>query len=149
MEIHDLKATELDDLLALYAHLHEQDDPLPERAVITAVWQQIQSDDNLRYFGGFVADQLVCSCTLTLIPNLTRGCRPYGVIENVVTHADHRGNGHGKSILRHGLTVAWASNCYKVMLLTGRFNEQTFRFYESAGFERHSKQAFLAKPPSA
>ena len=146
MEIRELEASELDDLLALYEHLHEQDDPLPERKVITAVWQRIQTNDNLLYFGGFVDNQLACSCTLTLIPNLTRRCRPYGVIENVVTDAAFRGNGYGKAILRHALTVAWVRDSYKVMLLTGRLNEQTFRFYESVGFDRHLKQAFLAKP---
>ena len=38
------------------------------------------------------------------------------------------------------------SNCYKVMLLTGRKDESTFRFYESAGFDRNAKQAFVATP---
>jgi hypothetical protein len=38
---------------------------------------------------------------------------------------------------------------YKVMLLTGRKDEGTYRFYESAGFDRYSKQAFLAKLPKA
>jgi len=32
------------------------------------------------------------------------------------------------------------------MLLTGRKNEETYRFYKSVGFDRHAKQAFLAKP---
>ena len=40
------------------------------------------------------------------------------------------------------MTYAWSRNCYKVMLLTGRKNEATYRFYESAGFDRHAKQAF-------
>jgi hypothetical protein len=44
------------------------------------------------------------------------------------------------------LKHAWDRNCYKVMLLTGRKNEGIYRFYESAGFDRHAKQAFLAKP---
>lgn len=35
---------------------------------------------------------------------------------------------------------------YKVMLLTGRKDAATLRFYEGAGFDRHGKQAFIAKP---
>jgi GNAT superfamily N-acetyltransferase len=89
---------------------------------------------------------LVSSCTLTVIPNLTRACRPYGVIENVVTHAQYRGQGWGKALLTHALGEAWRQNCYKVMLLTGRKDEATLRFYEQAGFDRHDKQAFVAKP---
>lgn len=146
MEIRELRAGELDALLALYQHLHDVDDPLPDSRAIAAIWQKIQADEHLLYFGGFVDNRLAVSCTLTLIPNLTRGCRPYGVIENVVTDADFRRRGYGKAILCHALDVAWAQNCYKVMLMTGRLNEQTFQFYESVGFDRYSKQAFIAKP---
>jgi hypothetical protein len=32
------------------------------------------------------------------------------------------------------------------MLLTGRKDAATLQFYESAGFDRHAKQAFVATP---
>jgi hypothetical protein len=35
------------------------------------------------------------------------------------------------------------------MLLTGRKDESIYRFYESAGFDRYAKQAFLAKAPAS
>jgi hypothetical protein len=35
------------------------------------------------------------------------------------------------------------------MLLTGRKDQATLRFYEQAGFDRHGKQAFVAKPAAA
>ena len=89
---------------------------------------------------------LMLACVLCIIPNLTRGLKPYGVIENVVTHADHRRQGYGRLVLEHALQHAWSQNCYKVMLLTGRKSEAVFGFYESVGFDRHAKQAFLAKP---
>ena len=147
LRIVEIAPDELDALLALYRHLHAADEPLPERAVVEAVWRELLGSGRHSYFGGYVGEQLVASCTLTVIPNLTRGCRPYGVIENVVTHADHRNRGHGKTILAHALALAWSERCYKVMLLTGRKDEATLRFYESAGFDRHGKQAFIAKPP--
>jgi len=133
-------------LLALYTHLHADDAPLPERAVVDAVWTELITSPQCRCLGGFANETLVASCTLTLVPNLTRGCRPYGVIENVVTHASYRRKGYGKAILREALSIAWSGNCYKVMLLTGRKDEATLRFYESAGFDKHSKQAFVARP---
>jgi GNAT superfamily N-acetyltransferase len=93
-----------------------------------------------------VEQTLVSSCALSVIPNLTRGCKPYGLIENVVTHSNHRNQGYGKALLAHTLAYAWSVGCYKVMLLTGRKDPATFQFYESAGFNRHEKQAFIAKP---
>jgi len=146
MNIRELQPDELHALLTLYTHLHEHDDPLPPDTIVEAVWSEALANPRIKYFGGFVSGALVSSCTLTVIPNLTHACRPYGVIENVVTHAAHRGQGFGKAVLSHALSQAWSQNCYKVMLLTGRKDEGTLRFYEQVGFDRHGKQAFIAKP---
>ena len=146
MEMRELHPSELNDRLGLYAHLHDADVPLPERAHVEAAWREIQGNPRLKYFGVYIEGKLVSSCMLSIIPNLTRGCRPYGVVENVVTHKDFRRRGYGKAVLEHALGYAWSKHCYKVMLLTGRKNEGTYSFYEAAGFDRHAKQAFLAKP---
>jgi GNAT superfamily N-acetyltransferase len=146
MNIRMIEPHELDQLLALYTHLHHQDNPLPEPAVVQSVWRELMASPRHRYFGAFLDNALVASCTITVTPNLTRGCKPYGVIENVVTHADHRNQGHGKAVLVQALSFAWSVGCYKVMLLTGSKDQATLQFYESAGFDRHEKQAFIAKP---
>ena len=146
MNIRELNQNELGKLLELYRHLHESDEALPADEVIDQTWNEIQSNSAMRCFGLFDAEQLLSSCVILLVPNLTRACRPYGVIENVVTQVEHRGHGYGRQILSHAVEYAWQHKCYKVMLMTGRLNEDTFRFYESAGFSRHEKQAFIAKP---
>jgi GNAT superfamily N-acetyltransferase len=146
--IRELIESDLDALLELCTHLHDADDPRPDAQTVRDVWQTICANPAFTYFGGFVEERLAASCTLTIIPNLTRGCRPYGLIENVVTHAEFRRQGYGRAVLRHALAWAWEHHCYKVMLLTGRKNETTYRFYESVGFDRNAKQAFLAKPDS-
>jgi GNAT superfamily N-acetyltransferase len=84
--------------------------------VVDALWQDMQKNPLLKYFGGFTDRKLVSSCALTIIPSLTRGCRPYGVIEHVVTHSDFRRKGYGRSVLNHALSYAWSQRCYKVML---------------------------------
>ena len=129
--------------------MHTEDDPLPERNIVEEAWHEIQDNSHFKYFGAFVNRKLVSSCTLSVIPNLTRGCRPYGVIENVVTHSEYRSKGYASSILKYTLSYAWRKRCYKVTLLTGRKNEEVYRFYESVGFDRYAKQAFLAKPQKA
>jgi GNAT superfamily N-acetyltransferase len=146
MEARELHEGELDDLLALYAHLHAQDDPLPGREAVEAVWRDIRDGRFLRCLGVFAEGELVSSCMLSVIPNLSRGCRPYGIVENVVTRTDRRRRGYGTAVLRKALALARESNCYKVMLLTGRKDEGVFRFYESAGFDGEAKRAFVARP---
>lgn len=72
-------------MLELYRYLHPTDPKLALTSEIEQLWQQICSSPHLQYFVADVAGALVSTCTLTIIPNLTRGPRPYGVIENVVT----------------------------------------------------------------
>jgi len=147
MEIRELTIAELNDLLGLYRHLHAKDDPRPPSVEVESLWNAIHKNHDLKYFGVFEEGQLLSSCTLAIIPNLTRGCRPYGVIENMVTHAGSRRKGYGRAVLQHALAWAWKKNCYKVMLLTSRKDKGTMAFYKKAGFDREAKQAFLAKPP--
>ena len=146
VNIRELRSQDLQSLLGLYAHLHDHDDLPPPTSIVEAVWAEALANPRIKYFGGFDSGSLVSSCTLTVIPNLTRACRPYGVVENVVTHAAHRGQGWGRAILARTLDEAWRQHCYKVMLLTGRKDEATLRFYERAGFNSNDKQAFIAKP---
>jgi GNAT superfamily N-acetyltransferase len=139
---------ELSQLLELYKHLHEHDVPLQMDHGLEVAWDEILDNPRLHYLVGEIDGKLVSSCTLAIIPNLTRGARPYGLIENVVTRREYRGQGFGTRILQHALQVAWDSDCYKVMLLTGRKDEATLRFYEQAGFQRGVKTGFIAYPPS-
>ena len=97
---------------------------------------------------GLYDDAVVATCTLIIIPNLTRGGVPYALIENVETDARHRRRGYGKLILEAAMAAAWRHHCYKVMLLTGSNDPATPRFYEDAGFEQ-SKTGFQARRISA
>ena len=136
-------------LLELYKHLNSDEPPLPGEDVLDQVWRDFTTDPRIACVVGELDGRLVASCTLVIVPNLTRAARPYGLIENVVTHPAQRKKGFGTSLLRHALGLAWERNCYKVMLLTGRKDEATLRFYEEAGFKRGLKTGFVAKPESA
>ncbi|MGC9393634.1 MAG: GNAT family N-acetyltransferase [Anaerolineae bacterium] len=146
MHIREAESHELSEILALYAHLHATDEPLPDTATVAQVWKEICQDPKLHCLVAEMDGVFVASCILAIIPNLTRGARPYGLIENVVTHAKYHRQGIGTALLRHALGVAWENNCYKVMLLTGRKDEGLFRFYEKAGFLRDVKTGFIAYP---
>lgn len=135
---------ELPDLLALYEYFTPDNAISPE--AVAAVWEQICADDKLYYFGAEVDGKLVSTCNLTIILNLTHQGRPYGLIENVVTHPDYRKRGLASQGLDAALKTAWAQNCYKVMLLTGSKSEATLQFYENAGFKRGVKTGFVAHP---
>jgi GNAT superfamily N-acetyltransferase len=141
-----IRRHELPGLLALYRHLHPADPELPITPDLESHWERIYSDPSLHYLVADVDGTLASTCTLTIIPNLTRSARSYGLIENVVTHPEFRQRGLATALLQHALEIAWEQNCYKVMLLTGRKDEATLRFYQNAGFEAGVKTGFVAKP---
>lgn len=127
---------DLDDLLQIYRDLNPDD---PEFSVETA---GAHFDALVRIPGsavhvGVLNNTIVSTCTLIVIPNLTRGGQPYALIENVVTAADHRGRGYGRATLKQAVSSAWDHGCYKVMLLTGSTKPETLGFYQSAGFEQN------------
>jgi GNAT superfamily N-acetyltransferase len=131
-------------VLLLYKHLNPAD-PTPDPAQAETAWSTLLDSPLTTVFVADVGGVPVASCTLVVVPNLTRGTRPYGLIENVVTHADYRRRGLGKTVLTAALDAAWDANCYKVMLATGSRNPATLRFYHNAGFVRNSKTFFEAR----
>ncbi len=133
-------------VLALYRHLHPAD-PDPGISAAEQSWSAILSSGLTTIVVAEIAGRLVSSCALAILPNLSRGARPYGVIENVVTHPDHRRAGLGRDVLRFALKAAWDADCYKVMLATGSKQEATLRFYEGCGFRRGGKTYFEARRP--
>lgn len=120
-------------LLELYQHLIPGDArPTPETA--RAILTRFQGYPGSQIFLGDVAGRPVTTCTLVVVPNLTRGGTPYGLIENVVTHTAYRQRGFGQQVLQHTVQSAWQSGCYKIMLLTGSADPATHAFYRAAGF---------------
>lgn len=139
--------SDLPAVLALYRQLHPGDDPVAP-AVASDRMRQLLLYPGSSILVGIRDDAVVATCTLIVIPNLTRGARPYALIENVVTDARHRKRGYGKLILEAAMVAAWRRDCYKVMLLTGSKDPATLRFYAEAGFEQ-SKTGFQARRVAA
>jgi GNAT superfamily N-acetyltransferase len=126
---------DLPSLLELYGQLHPDDETVP-LAEASRILAQCLRYSGSAIFVGLRDDAVVATCTLIVIPNLTRGGTPYALIENVVTHAQYRKRGYGKAILEAAISAAWRHGCYKVMLLTGSKDPATLAFYEDAGFEQ-------------
>ena len=133
-------------LLVLYRHLHPND-PQPDPAAAAHAWSTLLSSGLVVPIVASLAGTLVASCTLAVIPNLTRGARSFGVIENVVTHPRHRRTGLGRAVLQAAIQHAWRANCYKVTLATGSRQEATLAFYQAAGFQKGGKTYFEIRSP--
>ena len=140
--VREIRGSERNALLALYLHLHET--AIPDITDhLQNTWDTIMHDVNHHIIVCEIDGRIISSCVCVIIPNLTRGVRPYAFIENVVTHADFRGCGYATACLSYAKEIAARENCYKMMLLTGAKNEETLRFYERAGFNSTDKTAFI------
>jgi N-acetylglutamate synthase-like GNAT family acetyltransferase len=133
---------DLKEILDLYKFLSSDEDyTLDEN--YAKVWDNILGQsDVVQYFVYEKDNQIVCSACISVVPNLTRNGRPYAVIENVVTHPDHRRKGYGKEIIQRCINYAKNRNCHKVMLLSGIVRKDAHEFYRNVGFDSESKQAF-------
>lgn len=140
--IREITSDDLNELLELYLYLHEEG--LPEdNKHLRNTWSQIVNDPNHHIIVNVIDGKIVSSCVCVIIPNLTRGIRPYAFVENVVTHADYRGKGYATECLNYAKQIAIDNNCYKMMLLTGSKRESTLKFYENAGYNKNDKTAFI------
>lgn len=140
--VREIYENELNALLELYLHLHEQS--VPEMSDnLKNTWDSIMNNKNHHIIVKVIDDKIVASCVCVIIPNLTRGVRPYAFIENVVTHKDYRGRGYATECLNFAKEIAVSENCYKMMLLTGSKEKKTLGFYERAGYNSADKTAFI------
>ena len=133
---------DLFELLNLYLSLHEKD--IPEDSLhLRQVWSEMISDQRHHVIVKEVEGRIVSSCICVIIPNLTRGVRPYALIENVVTREEDRGKGYASACLEYAKQIAKEGNCYKIMLLTGSKNASTQDFYKGAGYNSKNKTAYI------
>ncbi|NTF08086.1 GNAT family N-acetyltransferase [Agrobacterium rubi] len=136
---------DLEHLAILYAELNAHDEVLEPHSA-AQIYEQVLAHPGLTIFVAAHNERAIATATLVVVPNFTRGGRPYAVIENVVTLKDFRGQGLGRSVVKHAIAAAWDASCYKVMLLTGRTDPAVHRFYEGCGFIQN-KTGFQIRNP--
>ena len=142
MEVREIHPNELEKLLLLYTYLHDNAMPTIDDS-IKMLWNKIISDPDHHIIVCVEQEEIISSCILLIIPNLTHGQRPYALIENVVTSAHHRNKGHATKVLEFAREIAIKEGCYKIMLMTGSKEESVLGFYEHAGYNQNDKTAFI------
>lgn len=136
---------DFEQLLGLLRQLNPSD---PETSEIELkVFEEIIESKYLDLIVAEDEGMLLGSSYVNVIPNMTRGGRPYAVIENVITDSAHRNRGIGKALIHQAIEIAWKHNCYKVMLMSGRKDEAVHAFYTKCVFDADEKQAYVQRAP--
>ena len=141
------QAADLASLLELYrlAEVSSSAEPI-ERAEQN--WLEMLSHNGVEVFVSTVEAQIVATCMLITAPNLLRGGRRHGFLENVVTHPEFRGQGHGRAVVDAALAAAWTKDCYHVLLQSGRKDPRVHRFYQRCGFEPGLRVGYVVRRPT-
>jgi len=141
-------ASDLPSLLALFAE-SEVSHAAESRQYAERIWQETLAQSGVYVFVSDESDRIVATCMLITAPNLLRRGQRHGILENVVTHPDFQGRGHGRAVVGAALAQAWASDCYHVMMQSGRKDPRVHIFYEGLGFVPGLRVAYVAKRPDA
>ncbi len=147
-EARPAQANDLDSLLALFRVVEVSAFAEPrERA--ERIWSEILSQDSVAVFVSDADSAVVATCMLITAPNLLRAGRGHAFLENVVTHPEHRGQGHGRAVVTAALAEAWARDCHHVLMQSGRADPRVHRFYEQCGFEAGVRVGYAARRPAS
>jgi ribosomal protein S18 acetylase RimI-like enzyme len=111
------------------------------------VWRETLERPGVYVFISEEGSRVVATCMLVTAPNLLRQGRCHGFLENVVTHPDFRGRGHGRAVVTAALERAWGAECHHVLMQSGRSDPRVQRFYERLGFLPGRRTAYVAPRP--
>lgn len=78
--------------------------------------------------------RIEATLTLYLMPNLSHGGRPFGIVESVVVDERRRGTGCGQLLMEEAEARARAAGCYKIALTSNRKRSDAHRFYQRLGY---------------
>ena len=141
------EASDLSLLLALFA-ASEVSRPAEPRERAEAIWRETLAHAGTYVFVADDGARIAATCMLVTAPNLLRAGRRHGFLENVVTHPELRGRGHGKAVVAVALAHAWKVDCHHVLMQSGRADPRVHAFYESLGFTPGVRTAYVARRPA-
>ena len=131
---------QLPGILALYKQLVPDDEPI-DIDEANNIWEKSEGQ-GIKYFIAADGDRIVASLYIAVIPNLSRGGRSNGFIENIITDEEYRRRGIGKKLIKMAIEYGRENNCYKIVLLSSEKRKEAHLFYESCGFDGNSKRGF-------
>ena len=136
-----LTRDDFDGALMLYQDLTR--DPVPVSTDLET-FEAVLNHPGTWIMGATIDGQLAAMTTLHLLPNMTSGGRPYGLVEDVVTGRPYRGQGLGRIVLQACIDHAKDAGAYKLMLLTGQARG-VVGFYEKLGFSDQEKHGLILR----
>lgn len=118
---------------------------VPNSGKMNVVEEQIniiRNDPNNFLFVFDKNGEILGTVTLNICIQAMHGTRPYGVVENIVVHENHRSKNIGQQLLQHVEAYCRSINCHRIMLLSNSTRERAHKFFEREGFDGSVSKGF-------
>ena len=143
MMIREAVYKDMEPLLALYHSVEKT--PTEDSADASVVFKTLVNDPDYHILVAEEEGRVVSSCTCIVVHNMTWSQRPYAMVENVATLPQYQRRGFATACMNRAKEIAQENGCYKIYLTTSSKNESIWRFYESLGYSRGEKTAFIQR----
>jgi N-acetylglutamate synthase-like GNAT family acetyltransferase len=130
--IREAEGTDKDKLFELYRML------VPNSKKMNVLEEQIEiikKHPNNFLFVYDEGEEILGTVTLNICLQALNGKRPYGVIENIIVHENHRNKKIGQKLLQYVEKYCRSLNCHRIMLLSNSTRESAHQFFEKEGFD--------------
>ncbi len=115
------------------ARPEDLEDPPRDVVDVEEIWRRTLGLPGRHVLVAADGDRVVGTADCLVLENLTRGARPYVLVENIVVDEAHQRRGIGASLLAAARDLASKAGGYKLQLIADDTPE-TRGFYESCGF---------------
>lgn len=88
------------------------------------------------------AGEILGTVTLNICLQALHGSRPYGVVENIIVHENHRSKNIGQKLLEYVEDYCRSINCHRIMLLSNSKRERAHQFFEKVGYDGSISKGF-------
>ncbi|MFB9324570.1 GNAT family N-acetyltransferase [Paenibacillus aurantiacus] len=85
---------------------------------------------------------LLGTVTLNICRQALHGFRPYGIVENIIVHEDHRGKNIGQQLLQYVEDYCRSIDCHRIMLLSSSARQRAHQFFEREGYSGTVSKGF-------
>ncbi|MCR8630177.1 GNAT family N-acetyltransferase [Paenibacillus radicis (ex Xue et al. 2023)] len=86
--------------------------------------------------------KILGTLTLNICLQALHGLRPYGVVENIIVHENHRSKNIGRKLLQYVEDYCKSIDCHRIMLLSNSTRERAHEFFEREGFNGSISKGF-------
>lgn len=126
---------ELRQILSLLSQMHDEEPAPLVTPELERTFEEILASQSRALLIAASNSDVLGTLDLIVVPNLTRGGRPWAAVENIVVDAAHRQKGIGAALLDEAVEVARSVDCYKLQLVSHSRRDAAHSLYRHSGFD--------------